>query len=324
MKALVYNAPNTIALSEVEKPVAGPGEALVRLHACGLCGSDMHAYHGTDERRPPPLILGHEAAGFVDGTDRRVTINPLVPCGVCENCRAGWTNICAHRQILSLPPRQGCFAEWTVVPERNLIDIPDHVPFEKAALAEPLACGWHAVSLSIDRMRHPMAEAECAVIGGGAIGVGAALALKARGAARVTVLETNPLRLPGLARLEGIEAADPKGYDAAPHLVIDAYGGAGSRALASAITRPGGFIAHIGLASGEGGLDARRMTLWEIGFLGTYTYTDAAFRETAAAIFDGRLGTLDWTELRALEDGAQAFIDNDAGKVASPKIVFTM
>lgn len=322
MKALVYHGPERISYEDAPDPEPKPGEVLVRVHAVGLCGSDMHAWHGGDERRPPPLILGHEAAGIVHDTGRRVTVNPLVACGRCENCRAGWTNICPERQILSMPPREGCFAEWVSVPESNLVTVPDDVPLEKAALAEPLACGWHAVSLAKARMRHDLEVCDCMVIGGGAIGVGAGLALKAQGAGNVTILETNPVRMPVLETLEGISIAHPDGYSGQPHLVIDAYGGERSRALASAIVRPGGLVAHIGLASGQGGLDARRMTLQEIGFFGTYTYTDAAFRETAAAIFDGRFGPLDWPETRSLAEGPQAFLDQKAGLVAAPKTVF--
>ncbi|MBY8977793.1 alcohol dehydrogenase catalytic domain-containing protein [Rhodobacteraceae bacterium NNCM2] len=322
MKALVYTGPEQIAYRDAADPVPAPGEVRVRVHAVGLCGSDMHAWHGGDERRPPPLILGHEAAGVVEGTGRRVTINPLNACGTCENCRAGWTNICPHRQILSMPPREGCFAEWVTAPEGNLVTVPDDVSFEKASLAEPLACGWHAVSLAKSKMRHYLADAECMVIGGGAIGVGAALALKAQGAQDVTVLETNPVRMPVLDAMPEFATSHPDAYDGQPHLVIDAYGGERSRALASSIVCPGGLIAHIGLASGMGGLDARRMTLQEIGFFGTYTYTDAAFREAAAAIFDGRLGALDWPETRALADGARAFTDHNAGVVAAPKTIF--
>ncbi|MEL6476935.1 MAG: alcohol dehydrogenase catalytic domain-containing protein [Pseudomonadota bacterium] len=324
MKALVYEGPRQIAAREVDDPVAGPGEALVQVAAVGLCGSDMHAWAGHDARRPAPLILGHEAAGTVRGSGRRVTVNPLVSCGICRDCRAGWTNLCAKRQILSMPPRQGCFAEAVAVPEGNLIDVPDHVPLEKAALAEPLACGWHAVALSQQRMRHALAEAECAVIGGGAIGVGAALSLQAQGAEKVTVLETNPLRLPVLEALEGISAIHPDAYTAAPDLVIDCYGGAATRAWASEHTRPGGLITHIGLASGEGGLDARRMTLQEIGFLGTYTYTAQAFRETAQALFDGRLGPLDWFDERPLDAGPEAFLAHAEGRVSAPKTVFRL
>ena len=104
-------------------------------------------------------------------------------------------------------------------------------------------------------------------------------------------------------------------------LAIDAAGFEASRALASRIVRPGGAILHIGLGSAAGGLDIRRMTLQEIAFIGTYTYSAANFRDTAAAIFAGRLGALDWAEIRPLSDGARAFADIGAGRAAAPKIV---
>ena len=91
--------------------------------------------------------------------------------------------------------------------------------------------------------------------------------------------------------------------------------------MASAHTEPGGVITHIGLGEDTDGLDIRRMTLQEITFIGTYTYTAQDFRDTAAAIFDGRLGALDWIETRALSEGAAAFAELRAGRVAAPKIV---
>ena len=101
----------------------------------------------------------------------------------------------------------------------------------------------------------------------------------------------------------------------------DAVGYAATRAVASELTAPGGVIVHIGLGEDTGGLDVRRMTLQEITFIGTYTYTAQDFRDTAQAMFDGRLGPLDWIEERPLSDGASAFADIRAGRVAAPKIV---
>ena len=106
MKALVYLGPNELAIRDVPEPQPAEGELLVRVDSVGICGSDMHAYLGHDERRPAPLILGHEAAGTVvsgpqDG--RRVTINPLVTCMACPACLSGRENLCAARQIISMP-----------------------------------------------------------------------------------------------------------------------------------------------------------------------------------------------------------------------------
>ena len=323
MKALVYEAVETLGYRDMPDPVAGPGQSLIRVQASGICGSDMHAFLGHDNRRPAPLILGHEAAGTVLGgplDGRRVTINPLVTCGTCRACRQGRDNLCPDRMIISMPPREGAFAERVVMRDENLVTVPEGVSLRKAALAEPLACGWHAVRLGAAALGLPMAEARCHVIGGGAIGVGAALALRAFGATKITVSEPNALRRATLETIDGFDAVAPGAVSQAD-LVIDGVGYAATRAEAAAITMPGGVIMHIGLGESEGGLDIRRMTLQEITFIGTYTYTAQDFRDTAAAIFDGRLGALDWTEQRPLADGFRAFTDIRSGKVAAPKII---
>ncbi len=323
MKALVYDAVETLVYRDMPNPVAGAGQSLIRIEASGICGSDMHAFLGHDDRRPAPLILGHEAAGTIVGGPQngvRVTINPLVSCGSCRACKSGRDNLCPERLIISMPPREGAFAEMVVMRDENLVRVPDDVPLRKAALAEPLACGWHAVRLGSAVLDMPLAEAKCHVIGGGAIGVGAALALRAFGAMQITLAEPNAMRRATLDRIDGFDAVAPGDVTQAD-LVIDGVGYAATRADATAITQPGGVIMHIGLGESEGGLDIRRMTLQEIAFIGTYTYTAQDFRDTAAAIFDGRLGALDWTEQRPLIDGQQAFTDIRAGNVAAPKII---
>ncbi|MGB7322973.1 MAG: alcohol dehydrogenase catalytic domain-containing protein [Albidovulum sp.] len=323
MKALVYDAVETLAYRDVPDPVAGPGQSLIRVEASGICGSDMHAFLGHDDRRPAPLILGHEAAGtIVGGTldGGRVTINPLVTCGTCRACKSGRDNLCPERMIISMPPREGAFADYVAMRDENLVAVPDGVPLRKAALAEPLACGWHAVRLGAAALDMPLAAARCHVVGGGAIGVGAALALRAFGATDITVAEPNATRRTMLDAIDGFNAVAP-GTVTQADLVIDGVGFAATRADATAITLPGGVIMHIGLGEGAGGLDIRRMTLQEITFIGTYTYTAQDFRDTAAAIFDGRLGPLDWTEQRPLSGGQQAFADIRAGLVAAPKII---
>ncbi|MEH6786301.1 MAG: alcohol dehydrogenase catalytic domain-containing protein [Paracoccus sp. (in: a-proteobacteria)] len=328
MKALVYTGVETLDYADAPRPRPGEGEDLIRIHASGICGSDMHAYLGHDDRRPAPLVLGHEAAGIVLGgpdDGRRVTINPLVTCQTCEDCQAGRTNLCPRRQIISMPPRPGAFADYVAMPRRNLVTVPDDVPLEKAALAEPLACGWHAVRLAGRALDRPLDDLRTLVIGGGAIGTGAALALRAQGAANVTLIEPGELRRARLAGLKGVtviaSAADRPDLTGACHLVIDGVGFEATRATACAAARPGGQIVHIGLGADRGGLDIRRMTLQEIGFTGTYTYTELDFRDTAEAIFSGALGPLDWFDRRPLSDGPQAFADIRAGRAAAPKIL---
>ncbi len=325
MKALVYTGPEAMTLRDVPAPRAVNDEVIISVEAVGICGSDMHAYLGHDDRRPAPLILGHEAAGTIasgSGEGCRVTVNPLITCMTCAACRSGRTNLCASRQIISMPPRQGAFAEQIVIPERNLLAVPDDVTLEKAALCEPLACAWHAVKLGMAASAVPLPEARTLVIGGGPIGVGVALSLAAFGADGIAIVEPNPVRRPALARAGKFKViASAEDAPGAFDHVVDAYGGEATRAVASRTVRPGGVIVHIGLAGGAGGLDVRRMTLQEVTFVGTYCYTMADFADTFAAMIAGRLGPLDWFESRPLADGAHAFADIRAGRNAAPKIV---
>ncbi|WP_299868276.1 alcohol dehydrogenase catalytic domain-containing protein [uncultured Roseobacter sp.] len=330
MKALVYTDVEELSYMDRPMPEARDGEALVRIMASGICGSDMHAFLGHDPRRPAPLTLGHEAAGIVVGgpeDGRRVTINPLVACGNCRDCKAGRENLCARREIISMPPRQGAFAEYVSMPFGNLVTVPDHVPLAHAALAEPIACGWHGVRLGRALLGGDLSGLRCAVIGGGAIGVGAALSLSAQGARDITVIEPNEVRRARLADVAGFEVCAPDEPamppDGSVDFVIDGVGYAATRETASRMARAGGAIVHIGLGEATGGLDIRRMTLQEITFIGTYTYTARDFVDTATAICDGRLGPLDWLEERPLSEGQSAFRDIRAGTVAAPKIILT-
>ncbi len=321
MKALVYTGSQTLDYRDVAEPNPGDGEVLIRVESAGICGSDMHAYLGHDDRRPAPLILGHEAAGMIVSGPRegeRVTINPLVTCGTCPACVSKRDNLCPSRQIISMPPREGAFADYVAMPESNLVTVPDQFPMAKAALAEPIAVSWHAARVGMEAL-HLSAEQRAIVIGGGAIGLAAALSLKAMGIGDVVVVEPNDTRRAYLQENCGMKVA--KEAEGQFPLVVDAVGYSATRTTASTVALPGGVIVHIGLGEDSGGLDIRRMTLQEITFIGTYTYTAQDFRDTAKAMFDGRLGALDWVETRPLSHGATAFEDIKAGRVAAPKIL---
>ena len=273
MKALVYDGVETLNYRDMPDPVAGSDTHLIKIEAVGICGSDMHAYLGHDARRPAPLILGHEAAGTIVGgaqDGRRVTVNPLVNCGTCAACKAGRENICPERQIISMPPREGAFAQYVAMPDSNLVTVPDAIPMDKAALAEPLAVSWHTARLALEAL-HPSMERRALVIGGGAIGLAAALALKAMGARDVTIAEPNDARRAFLAETCG--QATMANASGSFEMVIDAVGYGATRASASACVMPGGVIAHVGLGDSAEGFDVRYATLQEVTFIGTYTYT---------------------------------------------------
>jgi L-iditol 2-dehydrogenase len=326
VKALVQTAPNTLVYRDEPDPAPAPGEAIIRIEAVGICGSDMHAIHGHDPRRPVPIILGHEAAGRVLSgrlAGRRVAVNPLVVPADCPFAREGRPHLSPRREILSMPPRPGAFAELVRAPEENLVEIPADMPAAKAALAEPVAVSYHAVHHGARLLGRPLPAARCVVLGGGAIGLAAALVLVQAGAGEVWLIEPNAARRAtaeraGIALCRAPEAAPAEG---SCDLVIDAVGAAATRASACRLARPGGVIVHAGLLPGAEGLDIRRLTLQEITFTGTYCYTPQEFRTVVGLLASGRLGALDWFEARPLAEGARAVADIDAGAVAAAKIV---
>lgn len=328
MKALVYEGNHQLAIRDVAAPEVRAGDALIHVHSVGICGSDLHAYHGHDERRPPPLVLGHEVSGYrVDtGSHTPVVVNPLVTCGVCAACHRGEENLCSERQIISMPPRPGAFSEQFVIPERNVIELPVSMNLTKAALSEPIACGWHAVRLVERVSSASLPSLRVVIIGGGAVGLGSALSARALGVEPLKVVENNPGRrdtaiAAGFDCIDSEEAAGVLGRDI--DAVIDAVGIQPTRQLASQMLRPGGCLVHIGLGDADAGIDIRRMTLQELRVTGSYTYTMNDFRETVEAMIQGKLGALDWFEEASLEDGLGCFERLAQGQVKVPKILLT-
>jgi len=330
MKALVYTQPNEMQLLERPMPELVAGEVVLRIEAVGICGSDMHAWHGHDPRRQPGLVLGHEfvgriersaAPGFEPGT--RWTGNPLIVCGTCEYCVQGRNNLCANRTMVGMT-RPGAYAEYMSIPAASLIAMPQDMPALTAALTEPAATAWHAINLSMRVLARPLHECGVLVIGGGAIGMLAALLLKRLGVERLTVTELNPLRRETLARAVGCEAIDSRQQALAEghfDYVMDAVGSKVTRNQAFASVKSGGVIMHVGLQDWASEIDMRKLTLAEITLLGTYTYTTADLRATVDALHRGAFGNLSWVEERRLDEGAQAFTDLDRGRSAASKIV---
>ena len=233
-----------------------------------------------------------------------------------------------------MPPRPGGLAERVAIPRGNCVPVPDGVSDAMAALVEPVACGWHAVQVAARVLGRPVAGLDVLILGGGAIGVGAAVSAMAWGAVPL-VIEPHPgrrARLQALQRFavaaeapaEAPAKAPAKAPGRAFGFVIDAVGIEATRRAACAAVMPGGAIIHIGLGGGAGGIDTRRLTLHEIAFVGTYTYTAQDFRDTAAALFAGRLGPADWHETRPLAEGPETFEALGTGRVDASKVMLSM
>src|SRR6184192_323318 len=179
MKALLLSSYKNLELADLPAPTPAPDEVLIRVAACGICGSDVHGYDGSSGHRIPPIVMGHEAAGVIAAVGAavktfapgdRVTFDSTVYCGECPNCRRGNVNLCDRRQVLGVScgdyRRNGAFAEFVVVPARIVHRLPDNLSFHEAALLEAVAVAIHAVSLA------PIQSGSTAlVVGAGTIGL---------------------------------------------------------------------------------------------------------------------------------------------------------
>ncbi len=326
MKALTLMATEQLEFGEAPEPLCARDELIVEVRACGICGTDLHGYQGHDPRRPPPLILGHEAAGVIHSGPRRgerVVINPIVTCMACEACRDGRPQHCPNLQSLSLPPRQGAFAERVNVPERNLLPMSDTMSFEDGALVEPTAVACHAVARAMAYLRAPNAEPEILVFGAGPIGLLCALVLKAKGKDRVTLVEANQART-DRARAAGVAtvlAPQDLPGTASFDLIIDAVGVTATRQAACAAARRGGVLIQLGLMPGSDGLDVRLITSRELVVAGAYCYTIADFKEAIALLDAGRIATASWVAYRPLSEGGAAFAELVTGTGSGTKII---
>jgi len=330
MKALVYTQPMQMQLQERPYPTLQAGEVIIKVAAAGICGSDLHAFHGHDPRRQPGLVLGHELAGVVVASassrlqeGQRVTANPLITCGNCEYCRAGRDNLCANRSMIGMS-RPGAFAEFLAIPAASVIPIPDSLSMVQAAITEPAATALHAINLSLRVLARPLPELRTLVIGGGAVGLLAALLLRSYGCRRVSMAEVNPLRRESAHERAGCEVFNPLQADTpvdAFDYVIDAVGAKATRHAALQAIKPGGVVMHIGLQDWASEIDMRKLTLAEVSLLGTYTYSMADMHATVQALEDGAFGDLGWVETRRMSEGAQAFGDLHAQRTASSKLV---
>ena len=202
MKALVYTDTEELTYREEKDPVQTPGESILKVHASGICGSDMHAYHGKDERRVPPLILGHEVSGkILNGKfkDKTAVLNPLITCRKCEYCNNGREHLCPNRVLLGMNrpfERQGAFAELIKVPEHNIYEIPERLDIKEASVAEPTAVSLHAVLMAEKSSKKPLNDCKTLVQGAGAIGLLCSLILsKIKGIKDIVLSDPNSLRL---------------------------------------------------------------------------------------------------------------------------------
>ena len=288
MKALVLKDYNVLSYEDVPEPEVGPGEVLVRVKACGICGSDVHGMDGSTGRRIPPIIMGHEASGVVAETGarvtswkagERVTFDSTIYCGTCRFCQRGEINLCDNRRVLGVScdayRQHGAFAEYVAVPARILYRLPENLSFERAAMVEAVSIAVHAVG----RARILLNDSAL-VVGVGTIGVLVVQALRLAGCGRIIAVDLDQERLDLACRLgaDGGLRADAK--DAAS-TVRSSCGGAGADLafevvgreeplqLALAGLRKGGSLTLIGNLSRSMALPLQEVVTKELSLHGS-------------------------------------------------------
>jgi L-iditol 2-dehydrogenase len=265
MKSLLLSEYKKLAVVEMPMPEPKPGEVLVRVEACGICGSDVHGYDGSTGRRIPPIVMGHEAAGTIAAlgagvtayaVGERVTFDSTIYCGTCEFCQRGEINLCENRQVIGVScgeyRKHGAFAEYVALPERILYKLPGDFSFSDAAMLEAVSVGLHGVKVL------EIAGGETAlVIGAGMIGLLTLQAAKALDCARVIAADVDASRL-ALAKQVGADETICASGAELVAAVLALTGGCGVDVALEAVgrnetilaaidaTRKGGKVALIG------------------------------------------------------------------------------
>src|SRR4030042_205179 len=326
MKALVYPKPYSFEYSDFPDPAVGDDDVLIRIKACGICGSDVHGFTGKTGRRIPPLIMGHEAAGIVEGLGRnvsgfekgdRVCFYSTVYCNKCEACLSGRFNRCDKRQVLgvSVPEfkRHGAFAEYVAVPSWIVSKIPDELSFVHAALLEPASIGNHAAN------RAPISNKDTVVvIGAGTIGLFILQAARLRGATKVIAVDINEFRLDLAKKLGADKLINPlkshlseavlqetEGKGA--NVTLEAVGYAKTFADAVAITRMGGHVVAVGNLEKKAVFDLQQLIAKEHTFTGSYA-SSGEFRDCIELVASGKIKVEPLiSDVLPMQEGPDAF-----------------
>jgi L-iditol 2-dehydrogenase len=326
MKALVLKEYGLFSVDEVARPKPGPDEVLVRVRACGICGSDVHGMDGSTGRRIPPLIMGHEGAGEVveagSAAGRwkpgdRVTFDSTLYCGKCWHCLRGEVNLCEERRVLGVScaefRRDGAFAEFVAVPERVLYRLPDALSFEQAAMVEAVSVAAHAVG------RLPLgADTNVAVFGTGMIGLLVVQVLRAAGVRRVIAIDLEEDRLKLALKLGATDAVPAGSADLAgdvrrlcgghgADVVFEVVGLPATVEAAIACARKGGSVVLVGNAAPRVELPLQSVVSRQITLFGSCA-SSGEYPACLELIASGKVNVTEFISAKApLEEGARWF-----------------
>jgi 2-desacetyl-2-hydroxyethyl bacteriochlorophyllide A dehydrogenase len=299
MSAAVYKGDGKIAVEQVPCPEPGPGEVLVEIAECGICGSDLHMVF--ERYAKPGAILGHEWSGVVaaapSGSDwipgDRVVGNASPGCGVCRPCRRGRPSVCLNRAVPDFAGYRGAFCQFKIVAADSLIRIPDSLSTRVAALAEPMAITLHALQLADV---HP--DDRVLVTGAGPVGLLLVAALQANGISDITVSEPSPVRREralevGAAKVVAPDSLEPPPMalpvDAPYAVVFECSGRAGALEAGLGQLDYAGSLVIVGTGFEPPRINQNRMIIFELEIVGAYNYNDEGFKPAVDLLDRGAL-----------------------------------
>jgi L-iditol 2-dehydrogenase len=326
MKTLLMSEYNHLEIADLPLPAIANGEVLVRVEACGICGSDVHGFDGSTGRRIPPIVMGHEAAGTVEtigeGVTKykkgdRVTFDSTIYCGECQYCKRGQINLCDNREVIGVScgdyRRHGAFAEYVLVPERIMYPLPDNFSFNEAAMLEAVSVAIHGVKVS------QLEGGETAlVIGAGMIGLLTLQAARAAGCKRVFISDVDATRLEMAKQVGADEVLHCSGAELLAE-VMRLTGGNGvdvaleavgrNETVASAIdcTRKGGKVTLIGNIMPEVTLPLQKVVVKQLRLQGSCA-SSGEYPEAIELIAQGKIKVAPLiTAVASLEEGPRWF-----------------
>ena len=306
MKAAVLKNWLDLELCDIDIPVPGKDEALIKVKLAGVCGSDIVVYRGKHMTATVPTVLSHEILGTIETlpegytgpfkVGQRVLMNPIISCGECAACRRGLGHVCENLKLLGIHV-DGGFAEYTKVGVDKLVAVPEDMPDDVAILSEPFAVGYHVM------MTSKIQKGDTVFISGGAaVGLYIAIFARAWGASRVIVSEINEPRRQFVESM-GIETINPSETDAMD-LMREVTGGAGfdvvydtSGAASCVLQMPdlcrcGGKMLSLGLSGDPYQFIISKVSFKEITLIGNRLYSQDDFEKGVRFVEDN------WKELR--------------------------
>jgi threonine dehydrogenase-like Zn-dependent dehydrogenase len=323
MRAALIQKPMSMVFTNVEEPqITKANELKIKVKVTGICGSEIHAYHGIHPYRKPPVVSGHEFAGEVVEIGSnvtkyrigdRVTVEPQYGCGECLYCRNGHYNVCRNKVVLGSNKWSGSFGEYVIAPEEAVIPLPDNITYEHGSLIEPLAVGLHIVRKSKLEIGQTVA-----IIGAGTIGLSILISAKMAGVQNIIVsdiVENNLQVAKQLGATYGINSTREETVEMYNHystntgidVVFVAVDAISAFQTALDIVSPRGTIGILAPPRNARGCDMNNITAKELCIVGSYMYIHREFEMICKKIADR---TIDVTPLISkimpIEAAAQA------------------